>query len=105
MVVIGIVINNNWLIYQMDVKSIFLNGSLEEEVYVEQSPSFVVRNQESKFYKLKKVLYGLKQAPRAKNKRIYDFLKEIDFKKCVSEYGVYVKKGTSEGLKILCIYQ
>jgi hypothetical protein len=63
--VVSIVNNNNWPIYQMDVKSGFLNELLEKEVYVGQSPDFVVRNQELKFYKLKKVLYGLKQASRA----------------------------------------
>ena len=49
----------------MDVKSAFLNGVLNEEVYVDQPPSFKIKNQEHKVYRLKKSLYGLKQAPRA----------------------------------------
>ncbi|CAH9114878.1 unnamed protein product [Cuscuta europaea] len=56
---------NNIKVYQMDVKSAFLNGDLEEEVYVEQPPGFVILTQSSCVYKLKKALYGLKQAPRA----------------------------------------
>ncbi|KAK2404192.1 putative mitochondrial protein [Trifolium repens] len=56
---------NDWNMYQLDVKSAFLNGPIEEEVYVTQPPGFVVKNQESKVYRLNKALYGLKQAPRA----------------------------------------
>jgi hypothetical protein len=51
---------NDWKMYQMEVKSAFLNGPIEEEVYVTQPPSFVVKNQESKVYRLNKALYGLK---------------------------------------------
>jgi len=47
------------------VKSAFLNGPLEEEVYITQPPGYVVAGQEDKVYKLNKALYGLKQAPRA----------------------------------------
>jgi Reverse transcriptase (RNA-dependent DNA polymerase) len=49
----------------MDVKSTFLNGVLEEEVYVEQPPGYMKAEKESKVLKLRKTLYGLKQAPRA----------------------------------------
>lgn len=63
-----------------------------------------MRNQESKFYKLKKALYNLKQALRSWNKRINGFLKEIGFKKSVSEPNVYLKKDTNEGVIILCLY-
>ena len=54
-----------WTVYQMDVKSTFINGNLEEEVYVEQPPGFVILGFESKLCRLRKALYGLKQAPRA----------------------------------------
>lgn len=80
----------------MDAKFAFLNGPLEEEVYIGQSPGFAVKDQEQKFYKLRKALYGLKQALRAWNKIIDGFLKDINFKKCVSEHRVYVMTDTSE---------
>ena len=51
-------------IHQMDVKTAFLNGDLEEEIYMVQPESFVEPRQESKVCKLTKFLYGLKQAPK-----------------------------------------
>ncbi|GJX62667.1 retrovirus-related pol polyprotein from transposon TNT 1-94 [Tanacetum coccineum] len=55
----------NMVIYQMDVKTLFLNGNLREEVYVSQPDGFVDPDKPNYVYKLKKALYGLKQAPRA----------------------------------------
>ena len=52
------------VVHQMDVKIAFLNGDLEEEIYMEQSESYVVLGQEYKVCKLVKSLYGLKQAPK-----------------------------------------
>nr|GEY45392.1 hypothetical protein [Tanacetum cinerariifolium] len=54
----------NMVIYQMDVKTVFLNGNLREEVYVSQPDAFVEQDNPNHVYKLKKALYGLKQAPR-----------------------------------------
>ena len=51
-------------IHQMDVKIAFLNGELEEEIYIEQPEGFVVPGKENKVCKLIKLLYGLKQAPK-----------------------------------------
>ncbi|KAK4405585.1 Retrovirus-related Pol polyprotein from transposon RE2 [Sesamum angolense] len=57
--------NKKWKIYQMDVKSAFLNGYIDEEIYVEQPQGFIAKGSEEKVLRLKKALYGLKQAPRA----------------------------------------
>jgi hypothetical protein len=60
-------------LYQMDVKSAFLNGFLEEEVYVKQPPGFESVEFPHKVYMLRKVLYGLKQAPRSWYGRLRGF--------------------------------
>jgi hypothetical protein len=60
----------NIKLYQIDVKSAFLNGYINEEVYVEQPPSFEHDKKPNHMYKLKKALYGLKQVPRAWYERL-----------------------------------
>jgi hypothetical protein len=70
----------NFKLYQMHVKSAFLNGPIKVEVYVEQSPSFEDQEYLYHMYKLHKALYGLKQAPRAWYEYLKDFLTQNDFK-------------------------
>ena len=60
----------------MDVKIAFLNGLIQEEVYIEQSQGFEVHGKESHVGRLKKALYGLKQAPRAWYSRIDTYLQQ-----------------------------
>jgi hypothetical protein len=67
-------------LYQMDLKSAFLNGPIKEEVYVEQPPGFEDNEYPSHVYKLSKALYGLKQAPRAWYECLRDFLIDNGFK-------------------------
>jgi hypothetical protein len=67
-------------LYQMDVKSAFLNGSIKEEVYVEKPPGFEDQEYPNHVYKLHKTLYGLKQDPRAWYECLKDFLSQNGFK-------------------------
>jgi Reverse transcriptase (RNA-dependent DNA polymerase) len=76
----------------MDVKSAFLNGVLEEDVYIEQPLGYMKVGEEKKVLKLKKALYGLKQAPRTWNTRIDTYFKENGFKQRPYEHALYAKK-------------
>ena len=60
---IAIAAIHNLVIHQMDVKTTFLNGDLDEEIYMEQPEGLIVPGQEKKVCRLVKSLYGLKQAP------------------------------------------
>jgi hypothetical protein len=74
-------VNHGIVLYQMDVKSAFLNGVISEEVYVKQPSGFEDLKHPDHVYKHKKSLYGLKQAPRAWYDRLINFLIENDFKR------------------------
>jgi hypothetical protein len=78
-------------LYQMDVKSVFLNGPIKEEVYVEQPPGFEDSEYPNHVYKLSKALYGLKQAPRAWYERLRDFLITNGFKVGKADPTVFTK--------------
>jgi hypothetical protein len=72
--------HHGFKLYQMDVKSAFLNGPIKEEVYVEQPPGFESEGYPNHVYKLHKMLYGPKQAPRAWYECLRDFLIENGFR-------------------------
>jgi hypothetical protein len=80
-----------WKLHQMDVKTAFLNGEVEQEVYIEQPEGFVIHGKESHVCKLKKALYGLKQAPRAWYGRIDSFLQSLGFTKSIADPNLYIK--------------
>jgi hypothetical protein len=86
----------------MDVKSAFLNGVLEEEVYVDQPPGFEVQEQPAKVYRLKKALYGLKQAPRAWYNRIDTYLIKSGLNQ--NEPTLYTKMDQHGKILIVCLY-
>ena len=75
----------------MDVKNTFLNGVIEEEVYIEQPQRFEVEDIVTHVCKLKKALYGLKQAPRAWYGRIDSFLTSMGFTKSKVDPNLYMK--------------
>ena len=76
----------------MDVKSAFLNGMLQEEVYVEQPKGFVDPYRPDDVYKLKRALYGLKQAPRAWYNRLTTYLTEHEFKRGSTDTTLFIRK-------------
>eukprot|EP00253_Pinus_taeda_P030765 PITA_30765 len=90
--VLSIATQNKWKVYQMDVKSAFLNGVLNEEVYIAQPLGYEKKDQEHKVCRLNKALYGLKQVPRAWYSRIDFYLLQNEFDKCEAEPTVYIKE-------------
>eukprot|EP00253_Pinus_taeda_P007651 PITA_07651 len=78
-----------WKIQQTDVKTAFLNGFIQEEVYIEQPQGFEVHGKESHVCRLKKALYGVKQAPRAWYSRIYTYLQGMGFTKSEADLNLY----------------
>lgn len=80
-----------WSVFHLDVKSAFLNGVLQEEVYVKQPEGYVIEGHEDKVYKLHKALYGLKQAPRAWYERIDGYLLGHGFRRSQNEPTLYVR--------------
>lgn len=95
--------HQRWSVHHMDVKSTFLNGVLEEEVYVSQPLGFVVAGQEGKVLRLKNALYGLRQAPRAWNSRLDATLKDLGFKQSPHEHAVY-GRGHGDGRLLVGVY-
>jgi hypothetical protein len=83
-------------LYQMDVKSEFLNGFINELVYVERPPGFKDPRYPNHAYRLSKALYGLNQAPRAWYERLCDFLIEKDFKIGTVDTTLFTKKHSDD---------
>nr|ABA94508.1 retrotransposon protein, putative, Ty1-copia subclass [Oryza sativa Japonica Group] len=87
----------------MDVKTAFLNGEQDEEIYMDQPNGFVVEGQEGKVCKLLKSLYGLKQAPKQWHEKFDRTLTSSGFAVNEADKCVYYRHGGGEGV-ILCLY-
>ncbi|GKB30812.1 putative ribonuclease H-like domain-containing protein [Tanacetum coccineum] len=81
-----------FIVYQMDVKSAFLYGTIDEEVYVSQPPSFVNPDHPKKVYKVVKALYGLHQAPRAWYTTLSTFLEKHGYKRGTIDKTLFIKR-------------
>ncbi|KAJ9561442.1 hypothetical protein OSB04_006602 [Centaurea solstitialis] len=101
--VLAIAAIRNLQIHQMDVKTGFLNGELDEEIYMEQPEGFVVKGKENKVCKLVKSLYGLKQAQKQWHQKFDQAMLESGFKISECDKCVYMKD-TAHGYVILCLY-
>jgi hypothetical protein len=88
--IISLFASMGWSLHQMDVKTAFLHGAIEE-VYIEQPQGFEVHSKDTRVCRLKKVLYGLKQAPRAWYARIDSYLTRLGFSKSHADPNLYYK--------------
>jgi hypothetical protein len=89
--IIALAAKMKWTLHQMDMKTTFLNGVIEEEVYIEQPQGFEVEDMRSHVCRLKKALYGLKQAHRAWYGRIGSFLMSLGSTKSKKNSNLYFK--------------
>ncbi|KAJ9554165.1 hypothetical protein OSB04_018210 [Centaurea solstitialis] len=102
--ILAVAAQKRWEVLQLDVKSAFLQGNLEEKVYVQQPLGFEKRGEEEKVYLLHKALYGLKQAPRAWYSRIEAYFVREGFKKCSCEHTLFTKMKEGGKLLIVSLY-
>jgi hypothetical protein len=96
----GYATHHSFKLFQMNIKSAFLNGPIKEEVYVEQPPGFEDDRYPDHVYKLSKALYGLKQAPRAWYECLKDFLIANAFKVGKADPTLFTK--TCDGDLFVC---
>jgi len=102
-VLISLAASHGLLIHQMDVKTAFLNGELEEEIYMDQPDGFVAKGQEGKVCKLLKSLYGLKQAPKQWHEKFDKTLTSAGFVVNEADKCVYYRFSGGNCV-ILCLY-
>jgi hypothetical protein len=102
--VIALAARHGWNVYQLDVKSVFLYGKLNEVVFVEQPRGYEKKGEEHKVYRLKKALYGLKQAPRAWYSRIETYFVKEGFERCNCEHTLFIKTGNEGTILIVSLY-
>nr|KAJ0215080.1 hypothetical protein LSAT_V11C300102060 [Lactuca sativa] len=95
---------HNLVIHRMDVKTAFLNGDLDEEIYMKQPEGFVMPGNEHKVCKLKKSLYGLKQAPKQWHQKFDDVVLSNGFALNQADKCVYSKFDTSGKGVMICLY-
>jgi hypothetical protein len=101
--IIALAAKMKWKLHQMDVKTTFLNGVIEEEVYIEQPQGFEVEYRKTRVCRLKKALYKLKQDPRAWYGRIDSCLTSLGFTKSKVDPNLYFKVMNDEPV-ILLLY-
>jgi len=103
-VVLGLAARLNLEVEQLDVKTAFLHGDLEEEIYMEQPEGFKVKGKENLVCKLRKSLYGLKQAPRQWYKKFDSFMMSQGYDRTTSDHCVFMKKFSDDDFIILLLY-
>jgi Reverse transcriptase (RNA-dependent DNA polymerase)/gag-polypeptide of LTR copia-type/Integrase core domain/GAG-pre-integrase domain len=102
-IIIALTAHHDWELHQMDVKSAYLNGDLEEEIYMHQPEGYAAPGKEQHVWKLNKSLYGLKQAGRTWHHKIDVALKRRGFTTLDADHCVYVRRRT-DSVIIIALY-
>ncbi|THH13989.1 hypothetical protein EW146_g6290 [Bondarzewia mesenterica] len=90
-VLLAIAARNDWEVHQMDVKNAYLNGHLEEDIFMEQPPGFIAPGAALKVCRLFKTIYGLKQSGRCWYQRLCEAFVKLGFTRCSVDHGVFYK--------------
>ena len=99
---LALAVQKDMIVYQMDVVTAFLNGELDEKIYMQQPDGYQVSGKENLVYKLKKSLYGLKQAPRCWNRALREFMIQIGFVQSDADSCVFTR--LNEHTTIIAVY-
>jgi Reverse transcriptase (RNA-dependent DNA polymerase) len=97
------IINNNWNIYQIDIKNMFLQGTLEEEMYMTLLPGHKRENISNHVCRLKNLIYGLKISPRAWYRKLSHFLSSCKFKVSGVGTSLFIKNNIN-GITVVLVY-
>lgn len=100
----AVAVKYDYDIDHLDVVTAFLNGDLEEDIYMEQPEEFIKRGSEGKVCKLKKAMYGLKQRAHAWNRKLHDVLTELGFKRSKIDQSLYIQRENNGSVVYLAVY-
>ncbi len=103
-ILLSLAVHHNWPLYQLDIKNAFLNGELEEEVFMELPPGFEEKYGVGKVCKLKKSLYGLKQSPRAWFERFGKAVKGHGYTQSQADDSMFYKHSKEGKVAVLIVY-
>ncbi|XP_071940172.1 uncharacterized protein [Coffea arabica] len=96
---------HHWPLHQLDIKNAFLHGALQEEVYMDQPPDFVIQGKSSGMVcRLKRAFYGLEQSPRACSGRFRDVVQKYGMIRSEADHSVFYRHSPSKGSIYLVVY-
>jgi Reverse transcriptase (RNA-dependent DNA polymerase) len=97
-------VNQGWTLYQMDVKNVFLQRTLEEEVYMTLPPGHAKENYSNLACRLKKLINGLKQSPRVWHGKLNSYLNSCNFAISSTDHSLFIKRNDISIIIIVLVY-
>ena len=103
-ILISFAVNLNWELHQYDIKNAFLNGELEEEIYMQIHQGYENHTIKGKLCTLKRALYGLKQSPRAWFWKFTKIMELLEYRQCNGDHTLFFLHSPAWGVTILIVY-